>query len=793
MNQADLSANQIETASPPAPVSRVSSRAWRRWVDSSARVVITLGGWATIVSIFGIFAYLFIEVAPLFDAASWTESASVHLASVDAAEPETVAVGIDEYMEVGYVLRKSDIAFYALPAGTPVPLDPSVLSGAERSRRMPDFEDGEITALARSPGKTHTYGLGTKTGRVIPFYVSFRVTFDDDVRNVEPVVSSGEPFEAVPTPVGPEPFDYAQDRRRGAKSKDAHIARLAYRETDSGPIAAALTGSGRLFLTKMQESEAGGLFALETETEFLQVEVIDEGVAALSVLLLDDLGETLLGGTKDGRLLYWDIQDIRNPRLMGMYSAGTAITALSYLIGDRSIVIGTERGTVSVWMSVIDPDVGGDPRLQKIRDFASHDGAVTAISPSLRDKGFLTTGASGGVAVHHSTSGQTLIQIPGNGAAIRAAMFAPKTDGAVVLDDSGRLIAYDIENEHPESTFSSLFFPVLYEGYEEPHHIWQSTGGSDAFEPKFGLWPIMFGTVKGTIYAMLLATPLAVLGAIYTAMFMRPNIRAVVKPVVETMAAFPTVVLGFLAGLWFAPLLEQIFPAVVAMFLLLPLAVALVCIGWQFLPSRLKGQSGNVTELVAFVLVLVGTVWFCLQLNHQIETWLFDSDYKGWLQSSFGLAYDQRNALVIAFAMGMAVIPTIFSISEDSLSNVPPHLIAGSLALGATPWQTLTKLVIISASPGVFSALMIGLGRVVGETMIVLMATGNTPVMDMNLFNGFRTLSANIAVEMPEAPHGGTLYRLLFLAGLLLFVFTSIVNTLAEIVRQRLRARYSQF
>ena len=762
MNQADLPANQVASASSPAPPLRVSARAWRRWVDSSARVVITLGGWATFVSIFGIFAYLFIEVAPLFYSASWTESASVHVDSVGAAEPETVAVGIDEYMEVGYVLRKSEIAFYAFPAGTPIRLE-----------SVPDFENRDITALARAPGKTHTYGLGTKTGQVIPFYVSFRVTFDDDVRTIAPVVTAGKPFEAVPDG---EP-----------------ITRLVYRETDSGPIAAASTRSGRLFLTKMEESEAGGLFALETETELLRSEVIDEGVEALSVLLLDDVGETLLGGTEDGRLLYWDIRDIRNPRLMGRYSVGTAITALSHLIGDRSIVVGTESGAVSVWMSVIDPDVGGDPRLQKIRDFASHGGAVTTISPSLRDKGFLTADASGGVAVHYSTSGQTLIQIPGNGHAIRAAMFAPKTDGALVLDDSGRLITYDIENEHPESTFSSLFFPVLYEGYEEPHHIWQSTGGSDAFEPKFGLWPIMFGTLKGTIYAMLLATPLAVLGAIYTAMFMRPNIRAVVKPVVETMAAFPTVVLGFLAGLWFAPLLEQIFPAVVAMFLLIPLAVMVVCVGWQFLPSRLKGQSGNVTELATFVLVLVGTVWFCLQLNHQIETWLFDSDYKGWLQSSFGLAYDQRNALVIAFAMGMAVIPTIFSISEDSLSNVPPHLIAGSLALGATPWQTLTKLVIISASPGVFSALMIGLGRVVGETMIVLMATGNTPVMDMNLFKGFRTLSANIAVEMPEAPHGGTLYRLLFLAGLLLFVFTSIVNTLAEIVRQRLRARYSQF
>ncbi len=766
MSQADPTANQVEMSTPPSPsfFPKVTSRTLRRWVDLGAMGLISIGGWATIVSIFGIFAYLFVEVAPLFYAASWTESTSVQIDIFDKAgqKPEIVGVGIDEYREVGYVLRKGDISFYAFPAGTPMNLN-----------SVPNFENVKITALARSPGKSHIYGLGTETGRVIPLYVTFRVTFQDDVRTIEPVVTSGEPLEAVPTA---EP-----------------VARVAYRESDSGTIAAALTESGRLFLTKIEESEAEGLFAFEKELEFFQAEITGEGVEAISVLLLDDLGETLLGGTKDGRLMYWSIRDIQSPRLMGSYSAGNSITALSYLIGDRSLVVGTEGGNVAVWTSVIDPDTGGDPRLEKIRDLAQHDGTVTAISPSLRDKGFLTADVSGGVAVHHSTSEQTLIQIPGNGHAILAATFAPKTDGVLVLDDSGRLIAYDVENEHPESTFSSLFFPVLYEGYEEPLHIWQSTGGSDAFESKFGIWPLMFGTLKGTIYAMLLATPLAVLGAIYTSMFMNPNVRAVVKPVVETMEAFPTVVLGFLAGLWFAPLLEKIFPAVLAMFIVLPLAVLLVCVVWQFLPSTIKGQSGSVQELVPFLLVLVGTVWFCLQLNNQIELWFFDSNYKQSLLSTFGLAYDQRNALVIAFAMGIAVIPTIFSISEDSLSNVPPHLIAGSLALGATPWQTLTKLVIISASPGLFSALMIGLGRVVGETMIVLMATGNTPVLDMNLFNGFRTLSANIAVEMPEAPHGGTLYRLLFLAGLLLFVFTSVVNTLAEIVRQRLRARYSQF
>lgn len=113
--------------------------------------------------------------------------------------------------------------------------------------------------------------------------------------------------------------------------------------------------------------------------------------------------------------------------------------------------------------------------------------------------------------------------------------------------------------------------------------------------------------------------------------------------------------------------------------------------------------------------------------------------------------------------------------------------------MGATQWQTLTRLVLISASPGIFSALMIGFGRAVGETMIVLMATGNTPILDWSVFNGFRTLSANIAVEMPEAPHGGTLYRILFLSGLLLFAFTFAINTVAEVVRQRLREKYSQY
>jgi phosphate transport system permease protein len=165
-------------------------------------------------------------------------------------------------------------------------------------------------------------------------------------------------------------------------------------------------------------------------------------------------------------------------------------------------------------------------------------------------------------------------------------------------------------------------------------------------------------------------------------------------------------------------------------------------------------------------------------------------DYRAWILKTFGLTYDQRNSLVVGFAMGFAVIPIIFTIAEDSLSNVPPHLSAGSLALGATRWQTAIGVILPTASPGIFSAIMIGFGRAVGETMIVLMATGNTPVKDWSPFNGFRALSANIAVELPEAPHASTHYRVLFLAALLLFVMTFVVNTAAEVVRLRLRKKF---
>ena len=165
-------------------------------------------------------------------------------------------------------------------------------------------------------------------------------------------------------------------------------------------------------------------------------------------------------------------------------------------------------------------------------------------------------------------------------------------------------------------------------------------------------------------------------------------------------------------------------------------------------------------------------------------------DFRLWWPRLTGASFEQRNSLVVGFMMGFAVIPIVFTITEDALSSVPAELKSGSLALGASRWQTAMRVVLPTASAGIFSALMIGLGRAVGETMIVLMATGNTPIMDWNIFSGMRTLSANIAVELPEAPYHGTLYRVLFLGAMVLFVMTFLMNTLADILRQHLRERY---
>jgi phosphate transport system permease protein len=741
-------------------------------------VIIALGGLSVILSILAIFVFLVLEVAPLLFAPTGAQSGRLAAGSFPPELPQAATIGADEHQEVAYLVTAGaslPITFLSLPSGQPIDIEiPKALSGVT------------VTAVARASGKGGRFGLGTDDGRVIPLAIELTATFDKGARETVPTVVAGPPIRILPT-----------------KEK---IVRLAYQRTDAGTAAAVLTESGRLWYARVSDTPtfpSGEPIALQAAMGHEgegegggAVELTIQIGGTVTALVLDERGETLSIGTADGTLYHWDVREAGRPVLLEnpvVSRSGAAVTALAYLIGDRSMVIGTGAGEVSVWMPVRLSKESNVTRLQFIRRMAAHPAAVTAISPSQRDKGFITGDAQGNLFVHYSTSGQTLLRFSGNQSAIRTLMFAPKANGAIALTETGQIATYTIHNPHPETTFASLFEPVWYEGYERPEHVWQSSSGADDFEAKFGLTPLIFGTLKGTVYAMLLAVPLAVLGAIYTSMFMHPDLRAKIKPTIEIMAALPTVVLGFLAGLWMAPLLERILPAVIAMFAVIPISVVLAALLWQAVPFTVRNRIRPGFEAILLMPVIIGAVALCLSQNTLIESWLFGAPYKDWLADTLGLRYDQRNALVVGFAMGFAIIPIIFSISEEALSNVPRNLIAGSLALGATQWQTLARLVFVSASPGIFSALMIGFGRAVGETMIVLMATGNTPIMEWSLFNGFRTLSANIAVEIPEAPHGGTLYRTLFLAALLLFVITFIVNTGAEMIRQRLRKKYSQF
>jgi phosphate transport system permease protein len=740
-----------------------SRRQIRSITDGFTSFIIKTGGIGIILCILGMCIFLVKEVVPLFLATRATFTEPISLSAPENSSTAAL-IGIDEQQELAYVLRGGSLEFIFLRGATPA------------TREIPSHTlvaDESVTAVARALGKGHYLAIGTADGRVIPVAIEFAQEFKGNDSSISPSVTVGVPIMAAPTP---QP-----------------ITKMAYQSTESDVRIAALLQDQHLWLTTSRTTSRPDGTAAASITQVDLTPIIPGRITAFT---LGSRAEILAVGTEEGNLYHLDVQEPASPVLVETTLAserGKAMTALAYLMGDRSLIVGHASGDVSVWTSVREHPGTNKTHMVSIHRFATHQSAVTDITISQRDKGFITADTGGEIRLHHSTSEQTLLTLTPQQGALRSTYFSPKADGLVSLTQDNRLIHYHIANPYPEITWTTLFLPVWYEGYDQPKLVWQSSSGSDDVEPKLSLTPLIFGTIKGTVYAVLLAVPLAVLAAIYTAMFMHPNLRAKIKPTIEIMAALPTVVLGFLAGLWFAPVLEKNFPAMTAMVLVLSLAIAVSAGFFLILPASLRHRIRPGAEALLMMPIIVAVVWGCLETNAWWESFLFDGHYKPWLESHLGLNYDQRNAVVVGVAMGFAIIPIIYSISEEALSNVPKNLIAGSLALGATRWQTLAHLVLISASPGIFSALMIGLGRAVGETMIVLMATGNTPIMDWSLFNGFRTLSANIAVEIPEAPHGGTLYRTLFLAGLLLFIATFALNTAAELIRQRLRSKYSQF
>jgi phosphate transport system permease protein len=722
-------------------------------VDRLATVVITLGGIFIVVSVSFIFLFIFGQAVPLFRAADGRAAGVVTLAApaATAAPGPTgapLAFGIDEYQMYLYeLLPDGQLAFFKAADGS-----------FARAFPLPSLAGTIVTAGGRSLSGDYVVA-GTADGRVALQQVHSVPKYEDQrLVDLELEVRDRGLVEIDP---GKRP-----------------VRAVAYQERESWQAVAAQLADDEIAVYRKNQDDA-------SEQRYSVRTPSGEKITALAL----GRTETLAAGTANGRLYLWELDS--EPRLVAAVSPSEgAVTALLYSLGSNSVIVGDATGAVSAWFRVRLKDEDTDLSLVRAHQYTGQGQAIAAIAQSGRDRSFVTAGADGALVLRHFTSERSVLSFPATGVRPVEAIMTPRADGVVVRRGDGTLARYEIRNPHPEVSWRALFGKVWYEGYTQPEYVWQSTGATDDFESKFSLVPLVFGTIKGTLYAMLFAVPIAIMAALYTSQFAHPSIRQRIKPVVEIMAALPSVVVGFIAGLWLASRVETHVVPVLLMVVLLPSFGTAGVLLWDRLPHGLRRRLKPGMELAVIVPLAAVGVYVALKLGPGVEGSLFAGDFKHWLSTALGLVYDQRNSLVVGLAMGFAVIPIIFTISEDSFSSVPSHLTAASLALGASRWQTALRVVLPTASPGIFSAVMVGFGRAVGETMIVLMATGNTPVLDWSIFNGMRTLSANIAVEIPEAPHGGTLYRVLFLAAGVLFLMTFFVNTIAEVIRQRLRERY---
>jgi phosphate transport system permease protein len=755
----------------PAPVPErfLVAKATLRF-DRLMTFLIRFGGIAIVLAVFGMCLFILLEVIPLFRSARVTSVGTVPMATAppDAAAASAGSrpqvIGLDEWSLLPFTYDGRDTVRLIDRAGK----KPTV----ELKIELP--EGATVTAWRYQAGDQKVL-LGTSDGQVGSFTVNYSTEMDDtNTRQVSAEVEMGPFF-----PIG-EPGRPIVDLDFGGAGEDQLFA--AKQERD-----------GRLELHALLLRQKRSLMGSGDLEEVARVDLTPQLKGQPTRLRVPRTGDAVIVSTTTHTVEYFfrddDTLALRQEftPMAGAAPAGEEIASMDFVFGDVSLVFTNPAGAMRLWSLNVPP--GADQRVfVQTKEFDPLPAGAGYFVASQRNKSFLT-GSGTHATLRHATTTATRWQstLPFTPAAVAV---DGKFEHVGFLDPQGDLHLYEIHDPHPEAGVAAFFRPVWYEGAPKPDYVWQSTSGNDEFEPKLSLIPLIFGTLKGTLWAMVFAVPVALLAAVYTAHFLPPDIKRVVKPAMEIMASLPSVVLGFLAALWLAPLLERRVPSVLLCAVGIPAVAMLAGWLWSRQPARRRSLLRPGLEWLAFLPVLIAATAVFWSLGPALDRAVFDGDFRQWWPRVTGTSFDQRNSLVVGFMMGFAVIPIIFTIAEDALSAVPPSLTAASAALGASRWQTVRTVVLPVASAGIFSALMVGLGRAVGETMIVVMATGNTPIMEWNLFNGMRTLSANIAVELPEAPVDSTHYRTLFLGALVLFALTFVLNTIAELLRQHLREKF---
>jgi phosphate transport system permease protein len=720
--------------------------------NKRARFIITLGGYGIIISILLILFFLLFQSLPLTFGASLKKLFSWNL---NQKNLRILLTGIDQYQELVYTLDESgEIRFFHLN-------DVVVI----RRESFDLLENEMLLSVSKGVLGKELFAVGTNLGRILTAEIKMLPVYEGEGRKI---VSN---FRII-------------DEFQADSNQTAHIEKLSFRENDEGlAVWSWVNHFGKLNIRVVEPNE-GEEFRYDLSANL--------GKEIITSITTSYDAKHLIAGTELGELLWFELSDIEEIVLKDNWKVyQKPVTYLSFLIGDNSLVIGSMSGKVEIWFPV--RKQGNQFKFNPVHVFEPHPAAVTQIYASARNRSFITIDANGNVHLNYGSTGATQLTFERSDYPVQTAAIAPKSDGIVLIDQRDRISIYRLENEHPEATLLSLFGKVWYEGYPKPEFVWQSTGGADEFESKLSLIPLIFGTFKGTLYAMFFSIPLAILAAIYVSQFAPKRMARIVKPAVEIMAALPSVVIGFLAGLYFSPLFEKHLMTLFLFLVFMPVTFFLAIFILRLIPEHRRMQWRSGWEILFIIPYAILAFYLASILSHSLETILFTGDIKQWIYQVFNQPYDQRNSMVVGFALGFAVIPIIFTISEDALSNVPESLSSASLALGASRWQTVRRIVIPAAAGGIFAAIMLGFGRAIGETMIVLMATGNTPIIDLSPFNGFRAMSACIAVEIPEAPVGGTLYRVLFLTALLLFIFTFTINSISAIISDRLRKKYARF
>ncbi|MCW8935377.1 MAG: ABC transporter permease subunit [Gammaproteobacteria bacterium] len=714
--------------------------------DRLARYFVAIGGISVIVAILLIFFYLLQVVIPMFESADIAES---HAYSV-TDEGKILHIGIEEQgtMAVRFTDR-GQVVFFETDSGQIV-------------KRYKLDLPSNITTISSN---LDLVIIGLANGQVMLVKYVFEPGYGEDKRILTPLL------------------EYPLGKALIVLDESAQaLVHLDLRFNQDGFGLVGTTSDKRLVFNHYLQEESFITEEITTVINSRSVHKIDEDINSL--VLSSDLNH-LYVALEGGILRDYILSEAGFEDNYSDYKINENISNIQVLLGGSSLLIGLENGEVQQWMSVRKQH---GRELTFIRKFHETKESISEIKSEQQRKGFAVGDTNGAITLYYSTSQRTLATINTANKKITNLAWSARAQHLLATDDGGKFYLYEVDNEYPEVSWDVLWGKIWYEGYDEADYIWQSSASTNEFEPKFSLMPLTFGTIKAAFYAMIFAVPIAILGAMYTAQFMAPRMRQTVKPSIEIMEALPTVILGFLAGLWLAPYVETHLSGVFALLLVLPFGFILCAWLVGYLPNNTAIEGWEALILMPVVILLI---WISTAISAPIEDLFFNGDMRTYMSDQWGINYDQRNALVVGLIMGFAIIPTIFSIAEDAIFSVPQHLIRGSLALGASRWQTMLYVVMPAASPAIFSAVMMGFGRAVGETMIVLMATGNTPLMDMSIFQGMRTLAANIAVEVPEAEVASTHYRVLFLAAFILFMFTFIFNTAAEMIRHRLRKKYS--